>query len=242
MKRVGLVLFSMLVGGVLVLGLQELSIRLHPSYQRFSQVKKALGASYASNMSSDGFFAISSMDGSDENYQIVPKNRLFPNVNIRNVNAVNSSNLYVRIQGSGSITLLQDNDFDGAWDRKTFLVDGVYYVYGKETGFPLFIRTQSNTLVRVDGDYYELHEQGDRCFILQDGGKLEIDSSDWEHPKPARSLMEMEESEENDGAEEDLQQYQMNTIRSGMPPLPIPLTQEMDDQLVKEGILPPKGK
>ncbi len=38
----------------------------------------------------------------------------------------------------------------------------------------------------------------------------------------------------------NLQDYQMEVIRSGMPPLPIPLTQEMDDQLVSEGILPPE--
>jgi len=39
-----------------------------------------------------------------------------------------------------------------------------------------------------------------------------------------------------------LEQYQMDLIRSGGekgPPLPIPLTPEMDDQLVKEGVLPP---
>ena len=39
--------------------------------------------------------------------------------------------------------------------------------------------------------------------------------------------------------QENLRQYQMEVIRSGMPPLPIPLTQEMDDQLVAEGVLPP---
>jgi len=36
-----------------------------------------------------------------------------------------------------------------------------------------------------------------------------------------------------------LQEYQMEVIRSGLPPLPIPLTEEMDDQLVAEGLLPP---
>ncbi len=36
-----------------------------------------------------------------------------------------------------------------------------------------------------------------------------------------------------------LQEYQMEVIRSGMPPLPIPLTKEMDDELVAEGVLPP---
>ena len=39
--------------------------------------------------------------------------------------------------------------------------------------------------------------------------------------------------------QENLRQYQMEVIRTGMPPLPIPLTKEMDDQLVLEGILPP---
>lgn len=38
---------------------------------------------------------------------------------------------------------------------------------------------------------------------------------------------------------ERLRQYQMEVIRNGMPPLPVPLTQEMDDQLVAEGVLPP---
>jgi len=36
-----------------------------------------------------------------------------------------------------------------------------------------------------------------------------------------------------------LKEYQMENIRKGLPALPIPLTQEMDDQLVKEGVLPP---
>jgi hypothetical protein len=39
--------------------------------------------------------------------------------------------------------------------------------------------------------------------------------------------------------ERHLQEYQMDVIRQGLPPLPIPLTQEMDDQLVNEGVLPP---
>jgi hypothetical protein len=34
-----------------------------------------------------------------------------------------------------------------------------------------------------------------------------------------------------------LEDYQMDVIRNGMPPLPIPLTEEMDRQLVEEGVL-----
>jgi len=39
--------------------------------------------------------------------------------------------------------------------------------------------------------------------------------------------------------EKHLQDYQMDLIRKGLPPLPIPLTPDMDDQLVAEGVLPP---
>lgn len=39
--------------------------------------------------------------------------------------------------------------------------------------------------------------------------------------------------------EKHLQTYQMEVIRQGLPALPIPLTPEMDDQLVAEGVLPP---
>lgn len=37
-----------------------------------------------------------------------------------------------------------------------------------------------------------------------------------------------------------LEQVQMDAIRNGLPPLPLPLTPEMDAQLVSEGILPPQ--
>ncbi len=39
--------------------------------------------------------------------------------------------------------------------------------------------------------------------------------------------------------ERHLQEYQMEVIRQGLPPLPIPLTPEMDAELVAEGVLPP---
>lgn len=39
--------------------------------------------------------------------------------------------------------------------------------------------------------------------------------------------------------EKRLREYQMKLIREGKTPLPIPITEEMDAQLVREGILPP---
>jgi hypothetical protein len=58
---------------------------------------------------------------------------------------------------------------------------------------------------------------------------------------PAEPALSPEEQKRlREETRENMRQYQMEVIRAGMPPLPIPLTQEMDDQLVAEGILPPE--
>ena len=57
-------------------------------------------------------------------------------------------------------------------------------------------------------------------------------------PVPRRSPEE--ERRHREEVKARLQQYQMEIIRAGQPPLPIPLTKEMDDELVAEGILPPQ--
>jgi len=58
-------------------------------------------------------------------------------------------------------------------------------------------------------------------------------------PPPEPKLSPEEQRRRREEVRANLQDYQMEVIRSGMPPLPIPLTQEMDDQLVAEGVLPP---
>ncbi len=63
-----------------------------------------------------------------------------------------------------------------------------------------------------------------------------------EPTKPAEpALTPEEQAAKRKEVRENLEQYQMEVIRAGMPPLPIPLTQEMDNQLVEEGVLPPPG-
>jgi hypothetical protein len=59
-------------------------------------------------------------------------------------------------------------------------------------------------------------------------------------PKPAPKLSPEEEQRRREEIRANLQEYQMEVIRQGMPPLPIPLTAEMDEQLVAEGVLPPQ--
>lgn len=59
-------------------------------------------------------------------------------------------------------------------------------------------------------------------------------------PTPAQpKLTPAEQQKRRDEIRKNLQDYQMEVIRKGMPPLPVPLTQEMDNQLVSEGVLPP---
>jgi hypothetical protein len=60
-----------------------------------------------------------------------------------------------------------------------------------------------------------------------------------ERRQARREAMKKQPRLEGEELEEHLKEYQMEVIRQGMPPLPIPLTQEMDDQLVSEGVLPP---
>jgi len=54
-----------------------------------------------------------------------------------------------------------------------------------------------------------------------------------EPPKPPEPKLT------GDDLQQHLREYQMEVIRQGLPPLPIPLTPEMDAQLVAEGVLPP---
>jgi hypothetical protein len=58
-------------------------------------------------------------------------------------------------------------------------------------------------------------------------------------PPPEPKLSPAEQEKRRAEIRQNLQDYQMEVIRTGMPPLPVPLTQEMDDQLVVEGFLPP---
>ncbi len=58
-------------------------------------------------------------------------------------------------------------------------------------------------------------------------------------PEPEPELSPEEVAEQREQTRAALQEYQMEVIRQGMPPLPIQLTPEQDSQLVEEGVLPP---
>ncbi|HEY5622051.1 MAG TPA: hypothetical protein VIR77_05555 [Pontiella sp.] len=58
-------------------------------------------------------------------------------------------------------------------------------------------------------------------------------------PEPA-GLSPEEEARQRELVRAQLQEYQMEVLRKGQPPLPIQLTPEMDDQLVAEGVLEPQ--
>lgn len=70
------------------------------------------------------------------------------------------------------------------------------------------------------------------------GGGFRKPAPQPEKPKEP-ALSPEEQAQKREEVRENLRQYQMEVIRAGMPPLPIPLTPEMDEQLVQEGVLPP---
>jgi hypothetical protein len=76
--------------------------------------------------------------------------------------------------------------------------------------------------------------QSERKF----GGGFKRKSTSESTEKEEPTLTSEEQAAKREEVRENLRQYQMEVLRSGMPPLPIALTQEMDDQLVSEGVLP----
>ena len=58
---------------------------------------------------------------------------------------------------------------------------------------------------------------------------------------PNVKLTVQQQEQRKQEIQESLWQYQMDVIRAGLPPLPVPLTKQMDDQLVAEGVLPPEN-
>ena len=173
---------------------------------------------------------------------IVPRDHPFQQMRITKRTAINSTNLNINIQDNNSSIQLRDTDFDGVWDQRLISANHTEYVYGKEDGFPVYIKTFSNEVVRVDGSYHDLHQLEGRKFIIKDGDKLEVDFSDIDHLK-LTPILDLENGlNEQENSELDLQYIQAETNQSGMTPLPTPHIQELDGHLMKEGILPPKSK
>jgi hypothetical protein len=62
-----------------------------------------------------------------------------------------------------------------------------------------------------------------------------------EHKPPAKPTVMKQSKYTGAELEKHLRAYQMEVLRKGLPPLPVPLTPEMDNQLVGEGVLPPQA-
>lgn len=234
------IILGVLVGILSTIGFQELSNRYQPSYPWFDTSNKALELENTKNISSGSFPGISSLDDWDEDYFIVPRDPPLQQMRITKRTAISSTNLNTNIRDNNSSILLRDVDYDGDWDQRLISANHTKYFYGKKDGFPVYIKTMSNEVVRIDGSYHNLHQEEGRKFIIRDGDRLEVDFSDIDHLKLTPLLDHESDSTEQKYSEVDLQNYQTETIHSGLPSLPIPLTQEMDDQLIKEGILPPR--
>jgi hypothetical protein len=234
------ILLGVLVGILSTIGFQELSDRYQPSYPQIDAANQALRPENTKNISADRFPAPGPLDDRDKAYVIVPREHPLQQMRITTQTAVNSTNLHINIQDNNSLILLEDKDYDGVRDQPSMAASQTEYLYGKEDGFPVYIKSMSNEVVRIDGSYHHLHRQEGTKFIIRGGDKLEVDFSDIDHLTLTPMLDEESDPAEQQYSEVDLQNLQTEADRSGIKPVPIPLTQELDDQLIKEGILPPR--
>lgn len=78
-------------------------------------------------------------------------------------------------------------------------------------------------------------QQAARKSSYEDRRRGRNETSQPEQPKePLQTILS------GDALRLHLENVQMDAIRNGLPPLPLPLTPEMDAQLVREGVLPPQ--
>lgn len=98
------------------------------------------------------------------------------------------------------------------------------------------VRPLSDVVVRLDGIVPPITKAKPAGRRFGSGFRA---SSKVTPPAPVQKLTPEEQERRREEIRKNLQEYQMAVIRAGRPPLPVLLTQEMDDQLVKEGILPP---
>ena len=242
MIKFRLLTLGVLVGILSTIGFQELSNRYQPSYPWLNTPNTAPESEHTKNISSDSFIGINTVHEWDEDYFIVPRDHPFQQMRITKRTADHSTNLNINIQDGSSSIQLRDTDFDGVWDQRLISADQTEYLYGKDDGFPVYIKTHSNEVVRIDGSYHDLHQQEGIKFIIMDGDKLEVDFSDIDDLKLS-PLIDLENGlTVQEHSEMDLRHIQAETNRSGMTPLPTPFVQKLDDQLMKEGILPPGSK
>jgi hypothetical protein len=235
------ILLGVLVGILSTIGYQELSNRYQPAYPEIDPSKEALQSENTKNISSGSFREIRSLDGRDEEYVIVPRDSTMQQMRITKPTVVNSTNLNAAIRENNHIQLL-DTDLDGVWDERVVPANQTRYFYGKEDGFPVYIKTTSNEVVRIDGSYHSLYRQEGKKYIVRDGDKLEVDFTDMDEMRLTPLFGRESDESEQLYTEVDIQNYQTETNPSDITPLAIPLTQEMDDELIKQGILPPREK
>lgn len=98
-----------------------------------------------------------------------------------------------------------------------------------------------NVLVGVDGivPKFDAAKQASRRF---GGGFRRANPLPEREDVPERELTPEEQAQKREEVRGNLRQYQMELLRAGMAPLPIPLTKDMEDELVKDGTLSPIKK
>ena len=102
--------------------------------------------------------------------------------------------------------------------------------------------TCASVIVGLDGHVPEIIVRGPAAKAQDDGARKGTYAERLQQRREARRHPQQTAKQPlitGEQLEKQLQQYQMDLIRQGKPPMPIPLTPEMDKKLVEEGVLPP---
>ena len=133
--------------------------------------------------------------------------------------------------------LLATNGAPASWSRKVNMIIGIDGKVPKMTRRP-YEGSTIKRRPRQASPQPEISKADANKRILGGGFRRSVPKPDGDC-ESERELTPEEQAQKREEVRENLREYQMAVIRAGMPPLPIPLTAEMDDKLVEEGILPP---
>jgi hypothetical protein len=174
MKKIIFILIGIIIGSLMTLGLQNLRGRIKPSYVVTEDIKKNLGATNVKDLSTDKLF-IHDIDGLFLQVVSVKNPEMFIFIDLKEDGfyqlAIHDKN--------NTFASFMDKDSDGIWDFRDFSNNDITYAYGRGTGYPDTVLTDSNSLVRIDDQYYEILVEGENRYIMQEGQKIEISPEQW---------------------------------------------------------------
>lgn len=176
MKKILFILIGITIGSLTTIGFQAIRKRLKPSYVVAKDIKKNMGATNVKDLSTDELL-IHDVDGSFLQIVSVKHPDIFLGIYFRD-GGVNQLTVHDK---NNTFASFMDKDADGIWDFRDFSNNDITYSYGRGTGYPdtIMNKKNSNVVVRVDDQYYEMLRKNGLRYVKINGDLVEIQSQKW---------------------------------------------------------------